>query len=144
MSIQATTAAMTLRIALSMTGLVGTFRAISHRPTGMVQSKMVARSRPRHCKCSSSGPTNALAHSLRRRPIRRGRPEPPAVMHPSLGSLRTERVPQVLRDVGGREDIVSRGEELLSQLRDVEAEQTAFPLDHLARDDHRFDIGAIH
>jgi len=51
---------------------------------------------------------------------------------------------QVLRDARGREDVVARGLELLTQPVQIDVEQMPLPLAHLAGDDHGLDVGAIH
>src|SRR5207247_5031913 len=50
---------------------------------------------------------------------------------------------QVLLDARRGEDVVARILELLAQARNIDVEQLSLPLAHLARDDHRLDVGAI-
>ena len=42
------------------------------------------------------------------------------------------------------EDMVARVLELPAQVRKIDVEQLALPLAHLAGDDHRLDVGAVH
>src|SRR3954470_6921520 len=51
---------------------------------------------------------------------------------------------QVLRNSRSREQEVPGGFELVTQVVEVDVEQLALPLAHLAGDDHGLDVGAIH
>src|SRR5712691_1002336 len=60
---------------------------------------------------------------------------------PAIGLLAAE---QVLLDARRGEDVVARVLKLPPQPRQIDVEQLAFPFAHLARDDDRLDVGAIH
>src|SRR5476649_1888992 len=51
---------------------------------------------------------------------------------------------QVLRNASLGEDKVTRGLELLAQMREIDVEQPSLPLAHLSRDDHGFNVGPVH
>src|SRR6267142_4341888 len=51
---------------------------------------------------------------------------------------------QVLRDARRSEDVVARVLELPSQTVHIDVEQLPLPFAHLARNDHRLDVGAVH
>src|SRR5437667_8564336 len=60
------------------------------------------------------------------------------------GSSGIRSAVQVLRDLRCGEDSVARILELPAQVVKVDVEQLPLPLAHLARDDHRLDVGAVH
>src|SRR5262249_46664405 len=61
-----------------------------------------------------------------------------------VAAARSLAAEQILRDAGRGENVVARVLELPAQIWQIDVKQLALPLAHLARDDHRLDVGAIH
>src|SRR5215831_7351561 len=51
---------------------------------------------------------------------------------------------QVLGNARRGEDVIARGFQLPTQMRQIDVEELPLPFAHLAGDDHGLDIGAVH